>query len=96
MMEFDPMSGDHRMLVDDHRMDAVWDDRTGDAPTLEDPVWRPDGTAILVNSSEDPVLFDFAAGTLTNLDTGAGDELHAQFSPNGRRIAWVRDNNLWV
>ncbi len=84
------------MLVDDHRLDAVWGDRTGDAPTLEDPVWRPDGTAILVNSSEDPVLFDFAAGTLTNLDAGAGDELHAQFSPNGRRIAWVRDNNLWV
>ena len=96
LMEFDPVSGDRRMLLDDKRLAAVWGDRPGEAPLLEDTVWQPDGTALLVNNTEDPLLFDLEAGTLTTLNTGAGVEMHPRFSPDGRRIAWVRDNNLWV
>ena len=96
LMEFDPVSGDRRILLDDHRLVAIWGDRPGEAPTLEDPVWQPDGAALLISNTEEPSLFDFGAGTLTVLDTGTGVELHARFSPDGHRIAWVRDNDLWV
>jgi len=96
LMEFDPESGDRRMLLDDQHLTAVWGDRPGEAPTLDDPVWRPDGGAVLISDGEDPLLFDLDAGTLTTLNAGAGAEMHARFSPDGRRIAWVRDNNLWI
>lgn len=96
LIEFDPSSGDRRMLLDDHRLVGMSDGRPGEAPLLDDPVWRPDGRAVLVNDGENPYLFDLEAGTLTLLETGAGAEMHARFSPDGLRIAWVRGNDLWV
>ena len=96
LMEYDPVSGTRRALLDDRGLAAAWGDRSGDAPTLEEPVWRPDGAALLVNNTDNPALFDFAAGTLTPLAAGKGVEQHAQFSPDGHRIAWVRDNDLWI
>ena len=96
LMEFDPETGSRRMVLDEHHLTAVWGDRSGEVPTLEDPVWRPDGAAMLIANGEDLFLFDFAAETLTLLNTGVGVERHALFSPDGRRIAWVRENNLWV
>jgi len=96
LIEFNPSSGDRRMLLDDHRLVALSGDRPGEAPLLDDPVWRPDGRAILVNDGENPYLLDLDAETLTILETGAGVEMHARFSPDGMRIAWVRGNDLWV
>ncbi len=96
LMEFDPVNGDLRMLFDDHRLSTLSGRRPGEAPLLEDPVWRPDGRAVLVSDGENPHLLDLAAGTLTILDVGAGVETHPRFSPDGGRIAWVRNNDLWV
>lgn len=96
LMEFDPVSGDRRMLLDDHRLIALWGDRPGAAPTLEDPVWRPDGRSILISDGDNPHLFDLQEGTMTMLGTGPGVETHSRFSPDGSRIAWVRGNDLWV
>jgi dipeptidyl-peptidase-4 len=96
LMEFDPSSGDRRVLVDNHGLVSMSGDRQEEATLLDEPVWRPDGRAVLVNDGEDPYLFDLETGTLTLLETGAGAESHARFSPDGRRIAWVRGNDLWV
>ena len=96
LMEFDPVTGDRRLLLDDQRLAAAWGDRPGETPTVEDPVWQPDGAGVLVDNGEDPAIIDLATGALTVLDAGAGAELHARFSPDGRRIAWVRDNDFWV
>lgn len=96
LVEFDPVTGSDRELLDDTGLATAWGDRPGEIPTLADVVWRPDGAALLVGNAEDPFLFDFGTGTLTKLNAGAGAELHVGFSPDGRRIAWVRDNDLWV
>lgn len=96
LMEFDPSTGDRRTLVDTLHLESMARDLPGGTPLLDDPVWRPDGRAVLVNDGEDPSLFDLEAGTLTLLETGAGAEKHARFSPDGLRIAWVRGNDLWV
>jgi len=96
LMEFDPSTGYRRLLLDDHRLIALSSDRSGEAPLLDDPVWRPDGQAILISDGESPCLFDFESGVLKVLEAGAGVEKHPRFSPDGRRIAWVRDNDLWV
>jgi dipeptidyl-peptidase 4 len=96
LMEFDPSTGDRRMLLDDHHLIKLWGDRPGLAPSLDDPVWRPDGGAVLISDGENPHLFDLETGTMTMLEVGTGVETHAGFSPDGRRIAWVRGNDLWV
>jgi len=96
LVEFDPVSESRRELLDDRGLATAWGDRPGAPPTLADPIWRTDGAALLLGNSEDSFLFDLATGTLTPLNTGEGAELVARFSPDGRRIAWVRDNDLWV
>jgi dipeptidyl-peptidase-4 len=96
LMEYDPATGDRRQLLDDDRLTTLWSDRAGEPPTLEDPVWRPDGASLLVDNGEGPAVFDFATGALTVLSTGVGAEEHARFSPDGGRIAWVRDHDLWI
>jgi len=96
LVEFDPADATVRKILDDAALATVWGDRTGAAPVLGDPVWRPDGGALLLGDTEDRFLYDFSAGSLTRLNAGEGTELSARFAPDGRRIAWVRDNDVWV
>lgn len=96
LMEFDPDGGDRRVLLDEDRLIALWGDRPGPSPSLDGTLWRPDGGAVLISDDEDPHLVDLRAGTITTLATGPGVEAHPRFSPDGRRLAWVRDNDLWV
>ncbi|MCU0303927.1 MAG: S9 family peptidase [Thermoanaerobaculales bacterium] len=87
LVEFDPETGQRRRLLDG----AV-----PGLPPLVDPVWRPDGGAVLLTGGDDPVLVDLSTGAISTLETGPGAEQHAAFAPDGRRIAWVRDNDLYV
>jgi len=96
IMEFDPVSGDRRVLVDTEMLVGAWSDEGGEAPDLQNPVWRPDGYAFIVTGNEDPAIFDLRHGRFTTLDAGAGSEEHLEFSPDGSRVAWVRDNDLWI
>lgn len=96
LMEFDLSSGERRTLIDDHRLITLSGDLGGRTLLLDDPIWRPDGRAFLISDGEDPYLFDLESGTLKALEAGEGVEMHPRFSPDGRRIAWVRGNDLWV
>ncbi|HUG51974.1 MAG TPA: S9 family peptidase [Vicinamibacteria bacterium] len=53
-------------------------------------------TALLVSALDDLFLYDFAAGTLTRLTRAQGAEEEPSFSPDGRRVAFVRGNDLHV
>ena len=41
-------------------------------------------------------VIDFATRKLTALSSRPGLQMFAKFSPDGRRVAFVRDNDLWV
>jgi dipeptidyl-peptidase 4 len=41
-------------------------------------------------------VLDVASGRVTPLSTAPGLQMFAKFSPDGRRVAFVRDNNLFV
>lgn len=66
--------------------------------------FSPDERKILIITDRKPIyrrsatathlVYDIASGALTRL-TGEGREQEAAFSPDGRRIAFVRDNDLW-
>ncbi len=56
----------------------------------------PDGGTILLRDGEDLLLVALEDGSVTTLD-GAGQGAQAiSFSPDGRRLAWVHDNDLWI
>lgn len=71
--------------------------------------WSPDGTRLLLFTASRPVwrennrgdywLLDRTAGTLQQLggpEAGPSSLLFAKFSPDGRRVGYVRDRNLYV
>jgi dipeptidyl-peptidase-4 len=41
-------------------------------------------------------VYDFRTGKLTPVSTSAGLQMFAKVSPDGRKVAFVRDNNLFV
>jgi dipeptidyl-peptidase-4 len=65
--------------------------------------WSPKGDALLLNSGNDLWLFTPAghgpgdpAAALRRLTRDADEEEAATFSPDGRKVAFVRKNDLWV
>ncbi|MEX1310927.1 MAG: DPP IV N-terminal domain-containing protein, partial [Candidatus Sulfomarinibacteraceae bacterium] len=96
LIEFDPVAGERRPLLDAALLAEAWSDIDGEPPAITKPVWRPDGDAILVTGADRPVLYHFPTREATVLSTEAGAVQHATFAPDGRRIAWSRGNDLWV
>jgi dipeptidyl-peptidase-4 len=96
LIEFDPATGDRRAILDAAIVAEAWSDIDGETPAITKPVWRPDGGAILITGGDRPTLYDFSTRAATVLSTGTGAVQHADFAPDGRRIAWVRGNDLWV
>ncbi|MBT9392989.1 S9 family peptidase [Hymenobacter sp. NST-14] len=68
--------------------------------------FNADETNILFSTDTEPIyrrssksyfyVYDRASKQLTPLSKTAGKQLYATFSPDGKRVAFVRDNNLFV
>jgi len=81
-----------------------------DAPLdIDDYAWSPDGKKVLVFTNAKPVwrlntrgdywVLDRAAGNLRQLggaEAKPSTLMFAKFSPDGNRVAYVRENNLYV
>ncbi|MFL5514820.1 MAG: S9 family peptidase, partial [Gemmatimonadales bacterium] len=76
---------------------------------VEDYRWSPDGTMLLIFTNTQPVwrlntrgdywVFDGGTGKLRKLggpDAKPSTLMFAKFDPAGRRVAYVRENNLYV
>ena len=99
----DAASGRTSALFDPSRMEAALAAMPG--ITAEDAsagaragglVFNPSRTATVVTINDDLYFYDVASSAAAQLTSISGTEEEATFSPNGRLVAFVRDNNLHV
>ena len=57
---------------------------------------NPAETAVLLNWSNDLFYYEFGSDRAIRLTSNPQEELSEEFSPDGRMISFVRDNNLYV
>jgi dipeptidyl-peptidase-4 len=58
--------------------------------------FNPTRTGVLVTIADDLYFYDIAVAKASRLTTGSGEEDVATFSPDGKLVAFVRANNLYV
>lgn len=99
----DAASGRASMLFDPSRMEAALAVMPGVSRTdaserarASDLTLNPSRTGALVTIGDDLYVYDVASNAATRLTSVPGTEEEATFSPNGRLVAFVRGNNLYV
>lgn len=99
----DARSGERELLVSGE--DLVPQDGT-EPIRIEDYAFSPDGSRLLIftnsvrvwrqNTKGEYYVWDFEAGSLTPLSRRPGYQMFAKFSPDGRYVGFVRENNIFV
>ncbi len=99
---YDVATGKERALFDRAKfaaalgktgIDAEVARETADSDALELDAKK---TAILVSVADDLYLYAIGRNAVTRLTSAPGEEEEATFSPDGTKVAFVRDNDLYV
>ena len=105
IVRYDPESGEREIMVPSERL------RPTDEPNsleIDDYSWSPDGKKLLIftntkrvwrrNTRGDYWVLDLAGSKLQKLggDVEPSTLMFAKFSPDGKRVAYVRRKNLYV
>ncbi|HEX9935475.1 MAG TPA: alpha/beta fold hydrolase [Longimicrobium sp.] len=99
----DAQTGTRTILVDGARLVPAGQS----APIqIEDYAWSADEKKLLIFTNSQPVwrqntkgqfyVYDLASQRLTPVSTAPGWQQFAKLSPDGSKVGFVRDNNLWV
>ena len=102
-LRVDAQSGRATPLFDPARMEAalaslpgVTRDEASHLARSVDLRFNPARTGTLVTIADDLYFYDFDSGKAVRLTVESGDEEIPSFSPDGRVVAFVRANNLYV
>jgi dipeptidyl-peptidase 4 len=102
-LKVDAVSGRSSPLFDAARMETafagipgVTKDEAAGVARQGDLQFNPQWTAAIADVNQDLYFYDFSTGTATRLTSVAGGEEEPTFSPDGRNVAFVRANNLYV
>ncbi|HYG64542.1 MAG TPA: S9 family peptidase [Thermoanaerobaculia bacterium] len=91
----DPATG-RRTTVPGSVRPARTADQAPAAPAIDDFQWSPNGVSLLVEAGGDLFLHPAAGGPVRRLTETKAAETLPRFSPNGNRLAFVRDNDLYM
>src|SRR5262249_14744682 len=99
----DTQTGQKRTLFDAAKLQAAAKKIAGvsdeDAKRLSQQrgwTFSPDKKSVVLSVGEDLYLYAFDADSMTRLTSSPGEEDEAAFSPDGRFVSFVRNNNLFV
>lgn len=105
LVRYDAATGERRVIV---RADELVAGVRQRALAIEDYAFSPDGGKLLIftnsrrvwrsNTRGDYWLFDLDSRELERVDPSAPEAslMFAKFSPDGTRVAYVRENDLWM
>src|SRR5687768_3342483 len=99
---FDVTTGKQRPLIDRAKVQKALEavglpaDVAAEAAESDEGTFDAKKSAVLLEIADDLYLYSFTRGTATRLSSAPGEEEEATFSSDGQRIAFVRDNDLYV
>jgi dipeptidyl-peptidase-4 len=89
-------SGDRKCLLDEGELPTLGEGKGEVAPRLAGYRWSPNGDAVLLSGSGDLFLVVLPSRQVRRLTATAPEEEAAAFSPDGRWVSFVRDNDLFA
>lgn len=102
LTKVDAVSGKSEPLLDTTRLAKALEGSGIPAPDAQDLASGMDFTfndtmtALVVDFGDDLYWYDVASGRSARLTSTPGAETNVSFSPDGRRVGFVRDGNLYV
>jgi dipeptidyl-peptidase-4 len=99
---FDAATGKTRAFFDKAKVQKTLEDAGVPADVAKATANRPFGawdakrTAIVIAAADDLFLYNFANNSATRLTSAPGAEEEPTISPDGKRVGFVRGNNLYV
>ena len=99
----DTETGKKRVLFDAAKLEAaakkiagVSNEEAKRLTTQRNWNFSPNKKSVLLTIANDLYLYTFDSDSMTRLTSAPGAEEEASFSPDGRFVSFVRDNNLYV
>jgi dipeptidyl-peptidase 4 len=99
----DTQTGQKRTLFDAAKLQAaakriggVSDDEAKRLTQQRGWNFSPDKKTVVLTVGDDLYLYTFDSDSMTRLTSSPGEEQEAGFSPDGRFVSFVRNNNLYV
>ena len=92
----DAATGKREAVVADADLTAFGEGDAAVRPRLEGYQWSPDADALLLSGGGDLFVLARATRKVRRLTATPAEEELARFSPDGRRVAFVRENDLVV
>ncbi len=102
LVKIDAISGQQTPLVEADQMEAAFRELPGLKEDEAKNAARgsfslsPDESGLFLYLKDDIFYYNFAGRVARRLTNAPGLEKEAEFSPDGKKVAYVRDNNLYV
>jgi dipeptidyl-peptidase-4 len=92
----DADTGSREAVVNDSDLATFGEGEGKIRPRLEGYQWSPKGEALLLSGGGELFILERRSRKTRRLTSTPAEEELARFSPDGRRIAFVRDNDIYV